>query len=537
MKPKLSIKPSFSVPFFLAVLCILCFYVMSHIWNLWLFPVFADESIYIRWAQLFLDDWKQYLFFPLNDGKTPLFVWMLAAAQRLNSDQLVAGRFVSVVGGFFQVLLIWQILKQFKARPATQLFGMIMVAVLPFWFMYHRLAVMDGWLTVWLSLSFLASIKAVANTGTRRWLWVTISGLSFGAALWTKLPALFYLPVFLLFPLFAERLQIFKSEKISLRLVVKSWWPQLMAAAIGVGVFAAMRVSPAFGQLFARGQDFSFSIGEIMSGKWTEVFPNSLRFLTYFGTYLTWPILVLAASGVFSNQARRKVGLLLLCTFVFLCPFILLGKVVHPRYLLPAALFITVAAVLSLESLYFRVTQAIKDGKVLGAAAGVVIAILAGQVFTNAAYFMATMVYSPDNTPFVAVDRKQYLEDWSSGHGIVETVGLIRGLSQAHTVAVATEGRFGTLPDGLLLYFHGQNVDRIYIEGTGQYPVKTIPDFFSNRAKEFDQSLLVVNSDRMEFPLPDQNLVAEFCRPNNAACLQVWDITGLVKAVPDNQSL
>jgi hypothetical protein len=52
-------------------------YLFTHLWKLTILPVFADESIYIRWAQLIIDDWKQYLFFPLNDGKTPLQMWLM----------------------------------------------------------------------------------------------------------------------------------------------------------------------------------------------------------------------------------------------------------------------------------------------------------------------------------------------------------------------------------------------------------------------------------------------------------------------------
>jgi hypothetical protein len=140
-----------------------------------------------------------------------------------------------------------------------------------------------------------------------------------------------------------------------------------------------------------------------------------------------------------------------------------------------------------------------------------------------------SVLFSPNNTPLIPTDREEYLEEWSSGHGLAETAQLIRQLSSKESVAVATEGRFGSLPDGLLVYFHGQDVSNIYIEGTGQYPVKSIPAAFSARAKKFDRSLLVVNSHRMEIRLPASAKIAEFCRPSNAPCLQVWDITALIR--------
>jgi hypothetical protein len=125
--------------------------------------------------------------------------------------------------------------------------------------------------------------------------------------------------------------------------------------------------------------------------------------------------------------------------------------------------------------------------------------------------------------PFSQADRVQFLEEWSSGHGIEEAVKYIKEISQEQTVAVATEGSFGTLPDGILLYFHGEDVSNIYIEGVGQ-PIRDIPDSFMAKAKDFDRKLLIVNSHRMLMPLPKENLLMEYPRPNNAPNLQIWEL-------------
>jgi hypothetical protein len=95
---------------------------------------------------------------------------------------------------------------------------------------------------------------------------------------------------------------------------------------------------------------------------------------------------------------------------------------------------------------------------------------------------------------------------------------------------VATEGSFGTLPDGINLYLHRTNVDQVYVEGIGQ-PVVNIPNFFTDRARQFDQVVLVVNSHRLKLSLPEEQLLQEYCRPApTAPCLQVWDITAQVKS-------
>src|SRR3989344_4563676 len=44
------------------------------IWNLTSWPIFADESIYIRWSQVMRAE-PSLRFLPLSDGKQPLYMW------------------------------------------------------------------------------------------------------------------------------------------------------------------------------------------------------------------------------------------------------------------------------------------------------------------------------------------------------------------------------------------------------------------------------------------------------------------------------
>ena len=60
----------------LLIVIFLVGYLSTHLYGLTRLPIFADEAIYIRWSQLIIDDWQQYLFFSLNDGKTPLLIWL-----------------------------------------------------------------------------------------------------------------------------------------------------------------------------------------------------------------------------------------------------------------------------------------------------------------------------------------------------------------------------------------------------------------------------------------------------------------------------
>src|SRR5574343_1375587 len=67
-------------------------------YHLTILPVFADEAIYIRWAQVMKAE-ETLRFLPLSDGKQPLFMWVIIPFLKLISDPLIAGRIVSVLCG------------------------------------------------------------------------------------------------------------------------------------------------------------------------------------------------------------------------------------------------------------------------------------------------------------------------------------------------------------------------------------------------------------------------------------------------------
>ncbi|KUK79916.1 MAG: Uncharacterized protein XD95_0001, partial [Microgenomates bacterium 39_7] len=178
---------------------LLIFVAVIHLINLTEIPVFADESIYIRWAQLIIDDWRQYLFFPLNDGKTPIFIWALVPFQFIFSDQLFAGRFLSVVVGVFQVWTVGLIVKSLRLGKKEQLISMLLTAILPYWYFHHHLALMDGMLALWTSLACLFSIKLSVGIKQEKkpaslFLLASLVGLFIGLGILTKLPAILLIP-------------------------------------------------------------------------------------------------------------------------------------------------------------------------------------------------------------------------------------------------------------------------------------------------------------------------------------------------------
>ena len=476
-------------------LLLLAFYFALHLFKLDVLPVFADESIYIRWSQLIIDDFNRYLFYPMNDGKTPLLMWLTAPLLKIFADQLYAARLVSVLLGALTVSSIFLILKKLEFKKAAY-FGMFLAIISPFTFFYHRLALTDALLLLNLSLTYFFVLKINKSEG----FWPILgAALFFFLAILSKTPALLFMPVFYL--------SIFLEDKIKLKFIWQKSFRISLALLLAGLAFYSLRIVPLFSQLFAVGGNFLQEKSVIFS---PEIFSIISRNTTFFWTQLLQylgPVTLFLALPLFAKTRKQQI-VLFLSALVFLAPLILLGKIVYPRYILPSSLFFICSAAISLQNLGKRkLTQAL----------AIFLIILPSSNFIYRAYF------NVDQLPLSKADREQFLEEWSSGHGIKETVDLIKELSKEQKVAVATEGYFGTLPDGILLNLHNQNVENIYVEGIGQ-PVRNIPESFWLKAREFDRQLLVVNSHRLQLELPQSQLLASFCRPNQAPCLEVWEI-------------
>ena len=76
-------------------LLILLLSLFLRVYDLTYLPIFGDEAIYIRWAQVMRAE-ITLRFIPLTDGKQPLFMWSVIPFLKIITDPLVAGRLASV---------------------------------------------------------------------------------------------------------------------------------------------------------------------------------------------------------------------------------------------------------------------------------------------------------------------------------------------------------------------------------------------------------------------------------------------------------
>lgn len=502
------------------------FYFLTHIIGLTALPVFADEAIYIRWSQLIIDNWQQYLFFPLNDGKTPLFMWLLVPFQLLFEDQLYAARFVSVLVGYVQFVVFFLLLRRLTQKRVVLFFGLLLVTLLPFWYFHHRMALTEALLGLTVSVSLYGSVvlaqtkvnvKKVVQTDEILATVLICTGVGLG--LLTKIPAILTVPALYVVLLLDARLE----KKVLLRKAL------LLSGGIfgGVLIFSTLKLHPAFPQLFSRGSDFLYPVSEVLAGRIWSNFARIPQYMYFFMWYLTIPALVFLFAGMFSQLVQKKVHVFFWAGILVCLPIVVLGKVVHPRYFFPAVVYMTVAIALSFEGILVYVEH-IKKRMLIRLAITLAVGLLLANIFTQSFAFILPSSSEPDAIPFLIEDRFQYLEGWSSGHGIKELTQLLARESQEKSIALATEGSFGTLPDGILLYQHRRNVDHLYVEGVG-FPSTEFPEQFVQRAQDFDVVWYVANEDRVKMSVDTFPVVARYCRPYAAPCLVVWDVSKQVK--------
>ena len=124
-------------------------------------PIFADEAIYVRWAQVMKAE-PTLRFLPLSDGKQPLFMWVLMFLLEPLYDPLIAGRLLSVVFGLVTNLGVFFLTYLLFGRKKPALVAALIYALAPITLFFDSMALVDATLSmfgVWFLLFLLLTIK------------------------------------------------------------------------------------------------------------------------------------------------------------------------------------------------------------------------------------------------------------------------------------------------------------------------------------------------------------------------------------------
>jgi hypothetical protein len=434
-------------------------------------PVFGDEAIFLHLARLLRADPARDLWIPLQIAMAPVHIWVLAIVLPVSADPVLAGRLFSVATGVALVPALFLATSRIGAflspdpkepsagvRPAA-LWSAAILAASPFFVFADRMARVDSLFALEVTVVAAVSIDLSAAAAMRRGVVArgVLLGLCMGVTMLTRQAVsypLWALPVlaFLLRP-------TSRGDEGASRAHAR---PLLVALGIALGVAAILW----FPMLTARRPDAP----DLM----TRIFhlpeyrpPMSLaeRFdlcrknlgiaLAAFGRYLTPPICLAALGGALvlaRSRGRRLLLFLAAWETLLIAPTVLFAIDYFPRFALPAALPLVVAAGFGAARTSSRAGTARLPAEARRLPeAGLLAILLLWPLF-------AIVRGERDwrRWPLLPIDREQFVSGPQAGFATEAAIRFLEAESAGHAITVLTPEFSGNPTDALWLLLDGR---------------------------------------------------------------------------------
>lgn len=414
---------------------ILAIYFLFRLPNLTYQPIFADEAIYIRWAQVMKAE-PTLRFLPLTDGKTPLFMWTMMPVFKIISDPLLAGRMLAVFTGLGTLAGVFVLGSLFFSKRVGLLAAFLM-AITPYIVFFDRLALVDTMLAAFTIWSILLAFMLVKY---KRIDLAMVLGYSLGAGLITKTPGMFSV---LMVPLAIITMDY--DAKGRTRRVLKVFGLFAIAIATALGIYNVLRLGPGFSSLSARNSDYVRNPADLLVKPLDPFVPHLGDIIEWWPLLLGYPVIIALVLGIIYGVLKKNKYLIAL-SLIALGPLLVqmaLLQTFTARYMLFSIPPLLIVAAYGLDNLLLQVK------KYRPAAALILILVL----LVWPSNFANKLITDIENAPLPKNERRGYLEDWTAGYGLPEIAAFLENESKKGLIIVGTEGSFGTLPDGLQIYF------------------------------------------------------------------------------------
>ena len=427
-------------------LAVVLLFLISRFVHLTVIPIFNDEAIYISWAKIINQDLHD-IWIPIKiDNSKPFFLWLIAIFLNFFENPLWAARFVSVLAGFFSLIGIYFIGQKLHSKWVGFL-SALFYTVCPYYLFYDRMAHKDSLLNclfIWLIFLTLEILKINEKHRGRYYF---AMGFTIGLSLLTKGTAILFvmLPLILIFI-------IFRKNALAL------WKPLMLTYLLGFLIG-----SLPYGFLFLTSSDFSVnnifipaqnslgqaSIIDILYRIPENLYHGAGRTISYFTTYLTIPVTLLAAAFfIFQFKfTKNKTNVVLI--FYFLIPyFFLLGVAGQgfSRHYLFCGTPIILWAALALYNGIDYINKLIPEKSIYLTTPLLIIVLYPAIVFDD------KLLTKPEEVSFVGRDYAQYISNEFSGYGIPEALNYFKKVSTNKKIAVFTTSNWGNPADSMHIY-------------------------------------------------------------------------------------
>jgi len=486
--------------FFLLVL-----FLLIRLLNLTLIPIFVDEAIYLRWAQIAKND-AAWRFISLTDGKQPLFIWLTMVMMRVVQEPLAAGRVVSVLTGLVSMIGIGILSFVLFKNRRLALFSALLYFISPFCLIYDRMALMDAMVGTFSIFSLLLAILLVK---TLRLDIALIFGAVLGGGVLTKTSgflSIYLLPLTLV--LFDWRNKKWKFNFLK--------WASLafLAVIISQLFYSILRLSPFFHIIAQKDTTFIYPFKEWLHHPSLFFIGNLEGLFNWLIDYLTLPIVILVVvSLIFVWEQFREKFLLFSWFFAPFVALALFGKVLYPRFILFMSLPLLILAAWSLE----KIAERLKNSLLFA------VCCLLFAVFPL--YVDFKIITDPKRAPIPNHDKGQYINAWPAGYGVKEIVAFANEKAKDGKIFIGTEGTFGLMPASLELYLW----DNPNVEVKGFWPIKEVPNEALEKAENMP-TFFVFNETQEISPDWPLKLVAVYPRPDPRYSMRLYQVlSGVLK--------
>lgn len=475
-------------------------------------PIFTDEAIYIRWAQIALQD-SSWRFISLTDGKQPMFIWFAMIFIKFIHDPLLAGRLVSVFSGFFTLVgLFFLSYELFKSKTVSYL-ASILYVFYPFAEVYDRMALYDsmvGAFSVWALYFSVLLVKKI-----RLDIAYTL-GFVIGAGVLTKTSnffSIYLLPFTLL-------LFDFKKKNVSRRFF--RWFLlAVVSVAIGYGLYNILRLSPLFQMITTKNALFVYTFSEWKTHPFNFFLGNLNGLFSWLSEYLKVPymILILVSLIIPKKDYREK----LLLFLYFLIPFLglaLFGRIIFPRFIYFMSLFLLPLAGLGLNYIIQRILS-YSRGKNRVPISRLMVPLTVFVFIWYPALVSFQFAYDPVNAQIAKADSSQYVNSWAAGWGVKESVKFFQQQSKYGPIFIGTEGTFGLMPETMEIYL----IKNKKITIKGYWPIDIFPKELIEKAKKMPTYIIYYQRDHTVLPsnLP-LKLLFQIEQGNNNSFYRVYQV-------------
>lgn len=414
--------------------------------NLTHLPIFNDEAIYLDWG------WREthtpgYLFYSLYDAKQPLLMWLFGISESIFTNQLFAGRIISVLTGFFAMLGLYKLAKNiFSTRAA--IFASFFYIVIPIFSFYDRQALMEsavGAIGIW---TFFTYIKYYETYEKK---YATWAGILLGIGFLIKSSVI----IFLIALVFIELLRFVVNHKI--RSYTLAFLKRVVFGFLIINII--LFIQPMYWQTLSSNNRYSFGVLELLHfpfGLWVHNLMGDIQIMLIYLSVPVFALIVVGFINLLYSENKKNKSLLVFVFLTFLLQVIFVRST-SQRYLVSFLPLFCLIAISPLQYLYKKNISARHIVFFIG--------IIVFPLSLTILQLLNPAFYILSEKNISSYSDMAYMNGYTSGYGLQNVFLILDKISVNKNIIVGIAENTGDPESAVIDYYHkSSNVHVSYFD-------------------------------------------------------------------------